>query len=284
METFGRTLGKIRADARAFQQFLARRLCFRFRHRPQASRIAAHESLHAFHHDGDRFIEFFRVARRLRSFLLRLGTQPGRPFREPAAAVWADMALRVIFLVDLHDARDGVHLFARAAPQHILARAPFPVRQNLVAELADVFLVNLEAVLRPRRQILELAVNPAAAALREHDARAHARRPIAHDELARRHANRHLAERRRKRLRPHEDARLARMLLIDARHDARLLDRHKPRLRQHRVTQPPDALRHRKLVDSLRRKRHRFFRLVHHSLSSRFRIFSRFHDSFRFLR
>ena len=84
--------------------------------------------------------------------------------------------------------------------------------------------MNLEAVLRPRRQVLELTVDPAAATLREHDARAHARRPVAHDELARRHADGHLPERRRERLRPHEDARLARMLLIDARHDARLLD------------------------------------------------------------
>ena len=220
-----------------------------------------HEILRARHDDDDGLVKVPRRARRNLHALLGILTDAGGAHREPLAAVRADVALRVVFLVDLHDARDGVNLLARPRAQHVLERLAVPIRQDLVTELADIFFADVKAVLRPRRQVLELAIDPAAAALREHDARTHARRAVAHDELARRHADREPPERRRQRMRAHEDARLALMLLIDARDDARLLDRHVARLVEHDLFQPPDPPRHREPVDGLRRERYcfRFF-------------------------
>ena len=110
--------------------------------------------------------------------------EAGGPDRDPPRGVGADVALRVVLLVDLHHAGDGVELGAvlgaGACPRGVLPCQYGRIRsRKVVTSSGRTLNLSCGRVGQP----LDLLVDPGDAGLREHDAGADARGAVADDEL-----------------------------------------------------------------------------------------------------
>ena len=171
-----------------------------------------------------------------------LCAQAGGAETEPLLRIRADMALRMILLVDLCDLCNGVYLRADRGAHLVFERAALPVGQDLRAELRDILRPDLKAVLRASRQRFKFTVDPRRAGLREDDARAHAGRAVADDPLLGFQTDGHPCERGLQGARPADAGRLPLGLLIDLGDDPGLLDADITRLVQHFLLQNGNTL------------------------------------------
>ena len=190
-------------------------------------------------------------AGRVDQMIQRLPAQAVGAERQPFARVGADMALRMVLLIDLDHLCDGVHLRPDGLAHLILQRAPLPVGQDLLAKLRHILRMDLEPVLRAGGQRFKLPVHPRRAGLRKDHAAADAGGAVAHDPLVRLDADGHLLQRCLQRLRTLDAAGLSLRLPVAFCDDTRLLDGGIARLVQHFLFEHRDPVGHRQRFDRL---------------------------------
>ena len=95
------------------------------------------------------------------------------------------MPLRVVFLIDFYDFGNLINFLSVSLRQNIFQRLSFPVWFDHLAKCIDIFLMNVEPVLRSCRQSFKFFVHPCASAFRKDNAVADACGTISYDQFLR---------------------------------------------------------------------------------------------------
>jgi hypothetical protein len=116
-----------------------------------------------------------------------LPAQPADAQAQPALHVGQDVALGVVGLVEGEGlaAHGHAHIVRHALGDDVFDGLAAPVGEDLLAQFPNLLRRDVEAILRPRGQDLQLAVDPVHRTFRRNHAHARQQRAVADDQFVR---------------------------------------------------------------------------------------------------